>query len=519
MASPQHSESAKDTSSEEVSDSDEQMSEADTDNENRSEGIEQTDNDEDEMQDEEFPTLIEPNGYTSSKCGYCSPLKKESDPRTSRSYGKDGVGQETMYTSEYRAWKISIIPVEETKFITFATRSPDMANTCCPQYTIRLDAIRFDAGKDKKMRYLLYRWKRFVLEGNKPGDQETNAQQSAEKPKGKQKTNKANTNTSFDYTQELRATEHDAATGAGIEPSVRYEVSLVPAVATTERFKLYERYQEAIHKDRPGKNTMSGFDRFLCRNPLGKRRIPYPHPELVPEDLPKHYGCFHQLHRVDGKLIAFSVLDILPGCVSSVYFVWDPDYAWASLGKLSALRETALAKEFHKTGMSDMGWLYMGYYIWTCQKMRYKGEYSPSYLLDPGTNQYHPLETAIKVIELRPQGYTPFYTSVETLAEIVKVHNSMDVTPRDTTKSITKSGLPPSWPTPPPPSFLDPAKITKDDLRKLVVLLHGSLTLLGTIPFRDPSAVNRMVAELIAAVGKDRLATLDTLDRRIFLTF
>jgi arginyl-tRNA--protein-N-Asp/Glu arginylyltransferase len=37
---------------------------------------------------------------------------------------------------------------------------------------------------------------------------------------------------------------------------------------------------------------------------------------------------------VDDKLVAFSVIDILPGCVSSVYFVWDPDYAWASLGKV-----------------------------------------------------------------------------------------------------------------------------------------------------------------------------------------
>lgn len=41
-------------------------------------------------------------------------------------------------------------------------------------------------------------------------------------------------------------------------------------------------------------------------------------------------------HRIDGRLIAFSVLDILPGCVSSVYFVWDPDFAWASLGKVRA---------------------------------------------------------------------------------------------------------------------------------------------------------------------------------------
>lgn len=51
--------------------------------------------------------------------------------------------------------------------------------------------------------------------------------------------------------------------------------------------------------------------------------------------------------------------------------------------KLSALREAALAREFYNAGMKDMGWLYMGYYIRTCQKMRYKGDYSPSQLLDP----------------------------------------------------------------------------------------------------------------------------------------
>ena len=87
---------------------------------------------------------------------------------------------------------------------------------------------------------------------------------------------------------------------------------------------------------------------------------------------------------VDDKLVAFSVIDILPGCVSSVYFVWDPDYAWASLGKvdqssrcrliqasgsdeaflvisqLSALREAALAREMQEAGIDGAGWLYMG---------------------------------------------------------------------------------------------------------------------------------------------------------------
>ncbi len=40
-----------------------------------------------------------------------------------------------------------------------------MANTCCPQYTIRLDAARFDAGDDKKLRKVLARWRRWVVDG------------------------------------------------------------------------------------------------------------------------------------------------------------------------------------------------------------------------------------------------------------------------------------------------------------------------------------------------------------------
>ena len=41
---------------------------------------------------------------------------------------------------------------------------------------------------------------------------------------------------------------------------------------------------------------------------------------------------------VADKLIAVGVLDILPRCVSSVYFFYDPDYSFLSLGVYSALR-------------------------------------------------------------------------------------------------------------------------------------------------------------------------------------
>lgn len=72
------------------------------------------------------------------------------------------------------------------------------------------------------------------------------------------------------------------------------------------------------------------------------------------------------------------VIDILPSCVTSVYFMWEKEYEKFSLGKvsrmvrkklqslslwlsqLSALHEISLAKEFHDAGVPQLKHVYMG---------------------------------------------------------------------------------------------------------------------------------------------------------------
>ena len=39
---------------------------------------------------------------------------------------------------------------------------------------------------------------------------------------------------------------------------------------------------------------------------------PIEYPSSAPDHLPRNYGSYHQIYRLDGKLIAMSVLDILP---------------------------------------------------------------------------------------------------------------------------------------------------------------------------------------------------------------
>ena len=91
---------------------------------------------------------------------------------------------------------------------------------------------------------------------------------------------------------------------------------------------------------------------------------------------------------LNDKLIGVNVIDILPNCVSSVYFFYDPDYSFLNLGTYSSLREIELVRKLNKYN-SNIKFYYMGFYIDSCVKMRYKGNISPSYLLCPETFIFH----------------------------------------------------------------------------------------------------------------------------------
>ncbi|XP_065528478.1 arginyl-tRNA--protein transferase 1 isoform X3 [Lathamus discolor] len=132
------------------------------------------------------------------------------------------------------------------------------------------------------------------------------------------------------------------------------------------------------------------FTRFLCDSPLEA--------ENAPDGPECGYGSFHQQYWLDGKIIAVGVVDILPYCVSSVYLYYDPDYSFLSLGVYSALREIAFTRQLHEKA-PDLCFYYMGFYIHSCPKMRYKGQYRPSDLLCPETYIWMPIEQCLPLLE------------------------------------------------------------------------------------------------------------------------
>ena len=143
------------------------------------------------------------------------------------------------------------------------------------------------------------------------------------------------------------------------------------------------------------------FKRFLCHSPL------FPAASGDPS-LP--FGSYHQHYRVDGRLVAVGVVDVLPSCLSSVYLYYDPDFHFLTPGTFSALREIHFTRQLTKR-IPSLEYYYMGFYIHSCPKMRYKGAYSPSFLLCPETNTWHRIE------ECRPKldaaKYCRFHADLE----------------------------------------------------------------------------------------------------------
>ncbi|KAA0178439.1 hypothetical protein FNF27_00288 [Cafeteria roenbergensis] len=99
------------------------------------------------------------------------------------------------------------------------------------------------------------------------------------------------------------------------------------------------------------------------------------------------YGSYHHKYYLDDQLVAVGVVDVLPNCLSSVYVFYDPDMPRLQLGRYTALREIQWVQAAHAR-LPRLRYYYMGYYVHSCQKMRYKADYKPSELLCPVTGRW-----------------------------------------------------------------------------------------------------------------------------------
>ena len=168
---------------------------------------------------------------------------------------------------------------------------------------------------------------------------------------------------------------------------------------TDERFLLYLKYEKEVHKDSA---TPQSYNRFIGCSPLIKKKINKPqdfylktkHPELYPD----YYGTYNLIHRLDGKIVAVTVIDILPNYLSSLYCYYDPDFSFLDLGVVTAIREIEYMKSFQELIDKNFTYYTMGEMSQSVTKLKYKGNYCPTEIMDHYTGIYVPLTDQVKAL-------------------------------------------------------------------------------------------------------------------------
>ncbi|KAK0674682.1 putative Arginyl-tRNA--protein transferase [Cercophora samala] len=308
-------------------------------------------------------SYIYPIGYSnSSECGYCRASSNGHPDKKRWSYYAVSSSLEPAFYQKLvdRFWRRS-----GTLFYR-----PNQKNSCCPHYTLRLDSAEYKPTKDQ--RQAINRFNRHIL-----GD--TYARDAARLyPRSREQVRKRNNE--FDLVSRVHESEAKYLKGPPPAPSHEFTVTLEPDTYTDEKYEIFENYQRIVHREPPAKISRGGFRRFLCDSPLTRGAV------VGADGTERKLGSYHQCYRIDGKLVAVGVLDLLPNAVSAVYFMYHESIHALNPGKLGAMREIALARE------AGYKWWYPGYYVHTCAKMRYKTDYRPQYVLDPETLQWDPLD-------------------------------------------------------------------------------------------------------------------------------
>ncbi|KAK2806571.1 Arginyl-tRNA--protein transferase 1 [Onygenales sp. PD_10] len=317
--------------------------------------------------------------------------------------------------------------------------------------------------------------------------------------------------THFDVLTQIHETEYanvkkpiDPKTKKPIEPAHRFEVNIESDSFSQAKYDVFLKYQTTIHHDPVSRWGVPSFKRFLCSG-INRKTVRDGSKE-------QKLGSYHQCYRLDGKLIAVAVLDLLPHGVSSVYLFYDPDFGDFEFGKISALREIALTIE------GDYKHYYMGFYIHSCQKMRYKANFEPQYILDPESLTWDLLDDDFK----KKLDKHPYVSLSSERASAAAKAVGGDVEMQDTTANDEEKESPDGKMETDPlaneeeMSLFDvhmPGVMTLKELEEQVdldhwqLLAHGVLVeMIDLVPWDDadihnPQSIKGIIAELAATLG------------------
>ncbi|KAK2951523.1 putative Arginyl-tRNA--protein transferase [Blattamonas nauphoetae] len=197
-------------------------------------------------------------------------------------------------------------------------------------------------------------------------------------------------------------------------------VTMKRSSTTKEGSDLFVKYQCAIHHDsRTDPSLQYTFRNWMCndRAPLVLQQFKTKSDSEV--DSIFFAGSYHLEFRMDGTLFAISSIDLLPHYLSSLVFIYDPDWKFLRPGFVSMLFEIDLVRAIQSEHNRRLEYWTAGLLAPSNDKMAVKDSVSPSELLCPFTNTWIPLSLLTPKIQAQESylqtvyGPTPPLTIVD----------------------------------------------------------------------------------------------------------
>lgn len=269
--------------------------------------------------------------YLQDKCGYCHGEKSVEESTTIKSWIPYNENHKESKTIGFQVESITIEQYEELINLNFRRSGTfiykcDNLRNCCFYHTIRTNLKYLKLNKE--LRNDLNKFNTVIGMGKNEGKV-------------------------FDINIELEKILKSN------DFSIRFEDK---NENFDQKYELFKEYQNVIHNDKVNKNS---FKRFLIKNP-------FPEDGKIEDFKLVKYGSIQLCYYFKNELIGVSFLDILPIGISSIYFIYDHKFATEhklSMGKISILIELLMLKKL------DLKYLYLGYFIKDCIKMKYKSKF------------------------------------------------------------------------------------------------------------------------------------------------
>ena len=220
-------------------------------------------------------SIVDDHGSYASSCGYC-----DRKGRTSKSHGKHAhvCSVEDYQSLLDRGWRRSGCWMYR----------PHLNDTCCPAFTIRLDACAF--APSKSQRKVEKRWRRYLDgelddDGKRVDDGDKDESRGGERLGADASGVSASASLADRDAEATHVETRDAdatrtnETTATKKTKRAFEIREAPSAFDEEEYRLWRRYQVSVHGDDEGSLSEFSYRRFLVDTPLRLTNAPIREPE------------------------------------------------------------------------------------------------------------------------------------------------------------------------------------------------------------------------------------------------